>query len=118
MKKIFAVSMIIVLMFTLLSCADNVVKGSVVRESTYGNAELDIMPQKMLEKINVGETVIVKIGDFEEEMPFVDELIAEDGKIQLFFDREDWNLNICIYNERFFEKYGIEIADKVEIRKK
>lgn len=118
MKKFFAISILIVLLFLLSACSDNVVKGSIVRESAYGNAELDIMPQKMLEKINIGDTVIVKIGDFEEEMLFVDELVAEDGKLQVFLDREDCNINICIYNESFFEKYDIEVEDKVEIRKK
>ena len=117
MKKVFAISMLIVLLFSLSACSDNGVKGSVVRESAYGDAKLDIMPQKVLEKINIGDSVIVKIGDFEKEMPFVDELIAEDGKLQLFLDREDWSVNICIYHESFCEKYDIEVEDKVELRK-
>ena len=118
MKKIFAILMLIVLLFSVSACSNNFIKGSVIKESAYGDATLDIMPQKVLEKLNIGDTVIVKIGDFEEEMPFVDELIAEDGKLQLVLDRENWNISVCVYNECFFEKYGIEVEDKVEIRKK
>ncbi len=73
------------LLFSLPACSDTTVKGSIVRESTFGNAELDIMPQKLLEIAEVGDTVLVAIGDFSKEMPFVKELIAEDGKLQLFF---------------------------------
>ena len=106
------------LLFSLSACSDTTVKGSVVRESTYGNAELDIMPQKLMENIIVGDTVLVTIGDFSEEMPFVDILIAEDGKLQLFFDKEDHNINICIYNQRFCDTYDIEVGAKVTIKKK
>ena len=103
MKRLFAALILLVMLFTLSACADTTVKGSVVRESTYGNAELDIMPQKLLEIAEVGDTVLVTIGDFSEEMPFVDELIEEDGKLQLFFDEEDWNINVCIYNQRYLQ---------------
>lgn len=118
MKRIFVILTVVVMVFTLSACADTTIQGSVVRESTYENAELDIMPQKLLEKVNVGNTVVVTIGDFREEMPFVDALIAEDGKLQLFYDKEDHNINVCIYNQRFCETYSIDIGDKVTIKKK
>ncbi|MBQ7379381.1 MAG: hypothetical protein IJW70_06825 [Clostridia bacterium] len=118
MKKILSTLMLIILVFSLSACSDDVVKGSVVRESADGNAILDIMPQKLLNKINIGDTVIVKIGDIEEEMPFVDELVTENGNLQLYLDRENWNITICIYNEQFLEKYNIDIGDKIKIRKK
>ena len=117
MKKIISTLMLIMLVLSLSACSDDVVKGSVVRESDNGNAILDIMPQKLLNQINIGDTVIVKIGDFEEEMPFVDKLIEEDGKLQLYFDEEDWNINVCVYNQRFYELYSIEVGEKVTIKK-
>lgn len=121
MKKILSTLMLIILVFSLAeqlsACSDDVVKGSVVIKSADGNAILDIMPQKLLNKINIGDTVIVKIGDIEEEMPFVDELVTENGKLQLYLDRENWNITICIYNEQFLEKYNIDIGDKIKIRK-
>ena len=118
MKRMFAVLIMLVMLFTLSACADTTVKGSVVRQSTYGNAELDIMPQKLLEIAEVGDTVLVTIGDFSEEMPFVKELIAEDGKLQLSFDEEDWNIIVCVYNKRFCDVYSIEVGEKVTIKKK
>ena len=118
MKRFVSIIVVFMLLFSLSACSDTTVKGSVVRESTYGNAELDIMPQKLMENIIVGDTVLVTIGDFSEEMPFVDILIAEDGKLQLFFDKEDHNINICIYNQRFCDTYDIEVGAKVTIKKK
>ena len=118
MKRFVSIFVVFILLFSLTACSDTTVRGSVVRESTYGNAELDIMPQKLLEKVNVGDIVVVTIGDFSEEMVFVDKLIEEDGKSQLFFDKEDWNINVCIYNQRFCEIYSIESGDKVTIKKK
>ena len=118
MKRFVSMFVVFILLFSLTACSDTTVRGSVVRESTYGNAELDIMPQKLLEKVNVGDIVVVTIGDFSEEMSFVDKLIEEDGKSQLFFDKEDWNINVCIYNQRFCEIYSIESGDKVTIKKK
>lgn len=117
MKRIFVALLTILMIFILAACADTTVKGSVVRETTFGNAELDIMPQKLLEKVNVGDTVVVTIGDFSEEMPFVDELIAVDGTLQLFYDQEDHNINVCIYNQRFCQTYHLEIGEKVTIKK-
>lgn len=118
MKRMLAILLIVIMIFGASGCSDISVRGSVVRESTYGNAELDIMPQKLLEKIQIGDTAVVAIGGFSEEMPFVDELIEEDGTLQLFYDKEGHNINICIYNQRFCEAYGIEAGDKVAIKNK
>ena len=118
MKRLFAVLIAAIMMLTFSACSDIIIKGSVARESAYGNAELDIMPQKLMENIVVGDTVLVTIGDFSEEMPFGEELIEEDGKLQLFFDKEDHNINVCIYNQNFCETYDIEISEKVIIKKK
>ena len=118
MKRFVSIFVVFILLFSLTACSDTTVRGSVVRESTYGNAELDIMPQKLLEKVNVGDIVVVTIGDFSEEMFFIDKLIEEDGKSQLFLDKEDWNINVCIYNQRFCEIYSIKSGDKVTIKKK
>ncbi|MBO5211525.1 MAG: hypothetical protein J6B80_06305 [Clostridia bacterium] len=117
MKRFVSIFVVFILLFSLTACSDTTVKGGVVRESTYGNAELDIMPQKLLEKINIGDIVVVTIGDFSEEMSFVDKLIEEDGKLQLFFDEQDHNINICIFNQRFCDTYGIEVGAKVTIKK-
>ncbi len=117
MKRLFLILFMLVIVFSLSACADTTVKGSVVCESADGNAELDIMPQKMLEIANVGETVIVTIGDFSGEMLFVDELIEEDGKLQLFLDEEDWNISVCSYNQRFCDLYAVGDGEKVEIKK-
>ena len=117
MKRIFVIAMALIVIFSFSACSDTTVKGSVVHESAYGNAELDIMPQKLLEIAEVGDTVLVTVGDFSEEIPFVEKLIEEDGKLQLFFDKEDHNINICIYNQRFCDTYGIEEGAKVTIKK-
>ncbi len=118
MKRIVSIIVVMCCCFLFSSCSDTTVKGSVVRESTYGNAELDVMPQKLLEIVEVGDMVLVTIGNFSEEMPFVKELIAEDGKLQLFFDEEDWNINICIYEKRFCDVYSITDGDNVIIEKR
>ncbi len=117
MKKIFCILLLISIVFTLSACVDDSVKGSVVRETTHGNAELDIMPQKLLEQIDIGDTVIVDIGDFRKEMPLVEKLIEEDGKLQLFLNKENWSLSICIYNENFCETNNVNAGAKVKIRK-
>lgn len=108
----------VALLFLFSSCAASAVKGSVVEKTTGGNAVLDIMPQKLMEKAEVGDTVVVTIGDFEKEMPFVDELILEDGKLQLLLDRDAWNLSVCIYNGNFCETYGIDVGEKVLVELK
>ena len=118
MKRIVGILLLFVMMLTLSSCATNTVKGSIVEITETGNAVLDIMPQKLMEKANVGDTVVVSIGNYKEEMTFVEELIVEDGKLQLFLDREDWRISICIYNGDFCEKFSIDIGEKVSIEKR
>ena len=118
MKRMIAFLMVVIMISSLSACADTTVKGTVLRESAYGNAELDIMPQKLMEKVDIGDTVVVTIGDFEKEMPFIEEIIEEDGKLQLFLDREDWSISVCIFNGNFCETYGIDAGEKVLIEKK
>ena len=115
MKRICSILLLIAMVLALSSCATSAVKGSVVEISATGNALLDIMPQKLMEKANVGDVVVVAIGDFKKEMPFVEELIAEDGKLQLLLDRDDWSIGVCIYNGDFCETYGIDTGKKVLI---
>ena len=117
MKKFISILFVCVLMFSLYACSESVVKGSVNNQSASGDAEFDIMPQKLLEKINIGDSVAVSVGDFNEAMPFVDAIIKEDGKLQLLLDRDEWKISVCIYNQSFCEKYNIEIGAKVRIEK-
>ena len=118
MKRIVGILLLFVMTLTLSSCATSTVKGSVVEISETGNAVLDIMPQKLMEKANVGDTVVVSIGNYKEEMTFVEELIVEDGKLQLFLDRDNWSISVCVYNGDFCETYGIDTGKKVLIEKK
>ena len=69
MKKFISILFVCVLMFSLYACSESAVKGSVNNQSVSGDAEFDIMPQKLLEKVNVGDSVVVSVGDFTEEMP-------------------------------------------------
>lgn len=117
MKKCFLVLLTILVLFTFCACADTTVKGSVLGETTYGDAKLDIMPQKLFEQAAVGDVVLVKIGDFSEEMPFVDELIEEDGKLQLFYDKESQLICVGVFNQRFCEIYSVDIGEKVTIKR-
>lgn len=73
------------------------------------------MPQKLLEKVNIGDTVIVTMGKFEKEMPLVEEIIAEDGKLQLFLDEYDRNIYVCMYNGNFCKTYDINLRTRVTI---
>ena len=81
-------------------------------------AELDIMPQKLFELAEIGDTVVVTAGNFKSEMTFVDELIAEDCKLQLLYDSDKHNFIICSYNQNIFENYNLSIDAKVKITKK
>lgn len=118
MSKIFAVLLVIIMICSVAACADTTVKGSVVSESVEGDAELDIMPQKLFEKVSVGDIAVVTIGDFCKEMPLVEKPIEEDGKFQLVYDKETHAVNICMYNQHFCEVCDIEVGAKVKIRKK
>lgn len=118
MKRLLISLVLLAMVLTFSSCAETTVKGSVVGESANGNAVLDIMPQKIMENIEIGDTVFVTIGDFSEEMPFVDEPIAKEGKLQLVFDAENGSVNVCIFNKNFCDTYDVEIGEKVVISKK
>ena len=117
MKKLFLVIMIFIMLVCLSACASIYVKGTVSSNTDNGDAILDIMPQKIMEKANIGDTVTVSIGDFCEEMPFVDEMIKEDGKLQLFLDKNSWSITVCIYDQDFLKTYNIDLGEKVFISK-
>ena len=115
MKKVISILIVCVFMFSLSACNERAVKGSVANQLDSGDAEFDIIPQKLLEEVDIGDTVVVSVGDFNIEMPFVDKMIEEDGKLQLLFDRDKWKICVCIYNQNFCEKYDVEIGAKVRI---
>ena len=117
MRRVCAL-LLIVLIFSLTACNENPLKGSIVSQADNTTAELDIMPQKLFEFAEIGDTVVVTAGDFKSEMPLVDELIAEDGKLQLLYDSDEHNLTICAYNQNFFETCDVSSNDKVKINKK
>lgn len=118
MKKIFLILVVVFMIVSFSACADTTVKGSVVEISENGDAMLDIMPQKLMEIADIGDTVVVSFGNFSEEMLFVDEIVNEDGKLQLFLNRNNWDINIAIYNGDFCQTYGIKTRDKLSIIKK
>ena len=111
-----SVLLLTIVIVSLTACSTNVVKGTVIQNSDNGYAVLDIMPQKLLEFFEIGENVVVIIGDFEKEMPLVDNIIVEDGKLQLYYDSEEHTLNIVAYNQNFCESYNIIENSKVKIR--
>ena len=76
------------------------------------------MPQKLFEFAEIGDIVVVTAGNFKAEMPLVDELIAEEGKLQLFYDANEHTLSICSYYQNFFETWDVSSDDKVKINKK
>ncbi len=118
MKKVLASFTLITLLFSLCACSNVAIRGSVVKVTSDGSAELDIMPQKLLEKINIGDIVVVTVGDFMSEMLFVDKIIEEDGQLQLLLDRNNWSICICIYGGAFCEKYDIDVGERATIDKK
>ena len=118
MKKTRIVLMLLVMILTITSCADTTVRGSVYEITASGDAVTDRMPQKVLEILDIGDTVLVSIGGHKLEMPFVDELILEDGTLQLVHDTVEGDIYICLYNQNFGEVYGIKAKDRVFISKK
>ena len=93
------------------------VKGTAVLITEEGDLILDIMPQKLMDKVQIGETAYVTIGTFHQEMLFVEQLIPEEGRPQLLLDREDWTIRVCLYNGNFFKTYQIRENARVRIRK-
>ena len=117
MKKILTFFLLSVMILTITSCADATVRGSIYEITASGNAVTDRMAQKVLEILDIGDTVVVSIGGHKLEMPFVDELIREDGTLQLVHDTVEGDIYICLYNQNFSEVYGVEVNDRVFITK-
>lgn len=115
MKRLSVLLVLIVILVSLTACNTNVVKGTIVQKSDNSYAVLDIMPQKLFEIAEIDESVVVTIGDFKKEMPLVDNVIAEDGKLQLYYNSEEHTLNIVSYNEDFCDVYNIPDNSKVKI---
>ena len=117
MKRLFIFLFVLVMSISLTACSTKQVKGRVISQTDESMAELDIMPQKLFEFADIGDFVTVTVGDFEQEMVLVDKLIAEDGKLQLFYNSDLHNLSICAYNQNFCKVYGIPVNAKVQIEK-
>ncbi len=117
MKKICALILAAVMTFCLCACDANVRKGSIIDKSPEGMAELDIMPQKLFEIAALGDSVLVTVGNFKQEIPLVEEVIEQDGTLQLFYASDEHCLYLCAYNRDFCEAYGISPNSKVSIQK-
>lgn len=117
MKRLFILLLVLVISINLTACNTEQIKGAVISQTDESMAQLDIMPQKLFEFANIGDAVIVTVGDFELEMVLVDKLIAEDGKLQLFYNADLHSLSICAYNQNLCEVYGVSINTKVIIAK-
>ncbi len=118
MKKIFAALLIMAMLTGLSACGAQNVRGSLLNHSNNEMAALDIMPQKLFEIAQIGDEMIVTVGNFSVEMPLVDELIEENGKLQLFYDVQRHGLYICAYGENFCESYNVAADAKVSVRRK
>ena len=117
MKRLSVLIIVIIMLASLTACNTNVVKGTIIQNTENGHAVLDIMPQKLFEISEIGESVVVTIGGLQEEIPLVDHIIAEDGKLQLYYNSEEHTLSIVSYNEDFCEGYNIPENSKVKIKK-
>jgi len=117
MKKILALILTLACAFAFASCADIYAKGSVCEVRENGDAELDVMPQKVLEKADIGDTVLVDVASFRGDIPFVDKLIEEEGKIQLYLDREEWCVCVCVFGGNFSEVFEVCDGDEFVIKK-
>ena len=117
MKRLFVLAVVFIIIVSLSACNKNIVRGSIVKQTDEGAAVLDIMPQKLFEIAEMGDIVVVTVGEFREEMPLVDNVIAEEGKLQLFYDSNEHSLKIFAYNQDFFEEYNFAINSKVNIKK-
>ncbi len=115
MKRLSTLLVIIVILVSLTACNTNVVKGTIIQKSDNRYAVLDIMPQKLFEIAEIGESVVITIGDFQKEMPLVDNIIVENGKLQLYYNSKEHTLNIVSYNDDFCEVYNIPENSKVKI---
>lgn len=118
MKKVLTLLLVVVLIFSLAACNQEIAKGSIIGKTANGMAQLDIMPQKLFEFAEIGDMVVVTAEGFKAEMPLVDEIIAEEGKLQLFYDSNEHCISICVYNKDFCDTYNISSSAKVRITKK
>ena len=116
-KRFSAFLLAAALLFSICSCRAYVGGADVYDINENGDAMLSIMPQKVLEQISIGETAEVSIDDEKLQIPLVDELIAEEGKLQLYYDKSDFTMKICIYGGSFCDTYGVGKGDKVVITK-
>lgn len=108
---------VVIMLVSLTACNTNVVKGTIIQDSGNGYAVLDIMPQKLFEIAQIGESVVVTIGDFQKEMPLVNHMIAENGKLQLYYDSGVHTISIVSYNQFFCKTYNISVNSNVKIEK-
>lgn len=117
-KQIAALLVVVLLAISLCGCQTSIFP-TVIREfDDDGNAILNTTLYDMNERgLNVGKSVLVTVGDFSEVLPFVDVLIEEDGKLQLFCDNNAGTISIVIYNESFKEAYGVKNGDMVKLEK-
>jgi hypothetical protein len=76
MKRILLVMVVVIMASAALAASlayfAGSVRGTVVQVTEDGRAVLDIMPQKLLEELSVGDTALVKIGSFKAEMPLAE----------------------------------------------
>ena len=117
-KRALSLFLVFIMAVSLVACGAEQVKGSMIGQTDAGMAKLDIMPQKLFEIAEIGDTVVVTAGSFKEEMPLVDEIITEEGKLQLFYDANAHSISICLYSENFCETYNVSFPEKVRIAKK
>jgi len=120
LKYISFVISIVLVISCFCSCGNRTVNTRVVEVTSTGNASLEITIEELNEKdLKVGDTVVVTIGEtFKKEMPFVDQLIEINGKLQLFYDADNKYVDICIFNNNFCEYFGIKAGDTVIITSK
>ena len=117
-KQIAALLVVVLLAISLCGCQTSIFPTMVREFDDDGSAILNTTLYDMNTRgLNVGKSVLVTVGDFSEVIPFVDVLIEEDGKLQLFTDNNSGTISIVIYNESFEEVYGIKCGDMVKIEK-
>lgn len=117
MKQVSILLILAILLLSLTACGTDVVKGTILRTSENGHAVLDIMPQKIFKIVEIGEIAVLTIGHFRAELHLVDNLIAEDGKLQLYYDAVEHTVSIVSYNQDFCAVYQIPENAKVSIGK-
>lgn len=117
MKKAITLLLALMMSVSLTACSIGQVKGTVICQNEERMAVLDIMPQKLFEFADIGDSVTVTVGDFEQEMILVDQVIAEDGMLQLVYDPDLHSLSICAYNQDFCKVCGVSVNAKVLIAK-